>query len=151
MYARTSKSTSTRIITSIITSILGNGELRIRGSPAIDGAPAIVRAVFSRRKSEQNPKPDVVIYLNSFIILSECVCHVQVAVVTGGSRGIGLMCAKALIENGARVWIVSRKAPVVDAVCAALNGLPTATGTAVPCAGTQPNISLSAPAEIKRA
>lgn len=60
---------------------------------------------------------------------------VQVAVVTGGSRGIGLMCAKALIENGARVWIVSRKAPVVEAVCAALNDLPNAKGTAVPCPG----------------
>ena len=61
--------------------------------------------------------------------------HVQVAMVTGGSRGIGLMCAKALIENGARVWVVSRKAHVVEAVSKALNELPTATGTAVPCPG----------------
>jgi NAD(P)-dependent dehydrogenase (short-subunit alcohol dehydrogenase family) len=33
----------------------------------------------------------------------------KVAVVTGGSRGIGEMIARALIENGARVIITSRK------------------------------------------
>jgi len=38
----------------------------------------------------------------------------KVAVVTGGSRGIGLMIAEGLVRNGARVYISSRKADVCD-------------------------------------
>lgn len=34
----------------------------------------------------------------------------KVAVVTGGSRGIGAMIARAYVENGARVYITARKA-----------------------------------------
>ena len=34
----------------------------------------------------------------------------KTAVVTGGSRGIGLMIARGLLEAGARVYISSRKA-----------------------------------------
>src|SRR5258707_12522835 len=34
----------------------------------------------------------------------------KTAVVTGGTRGIGLMIARGLLEAGARVWISSRKA-----------------------------------------
>ena len=45
------------------------------------------------------------------------------AQVTGGSRGIGLMIAKALVQNGARVYISSRKADVCDAVAAQLNAI----------------------------
>ena len=48
-----------------------------------------------------------------------CCC----AQVTGGSRGIGLMIAKALVQNGARVYISSRKADVCDAVAAQLNAI----------------------------
>ena len=40
----------------------------------------------------------------------------KTAVVTGGSRGIGLMIARGLLEAGARVYISSRKA---DACAAA--------------------------------
>lgn len=47
----------------------------------------------------------------------------KVAVVTGGSRGIGLMIAKGLVQNGAKVYVVSRKQQVCDEVAAALNNL----------------------------
>ena len=39
----------------------------------------------------------------------------KVAVVTGGSRGIGLMIARGLVEGGAQVVISSRKAEACDA------------------------------------
>lgn len=45
----------------------------------------------------------------------------KVAVVTGGSRGIGLMIARGFVENGARVYISSRKADVCDQVAAELS------------------------------
>jgi NAD(P)-dependent dehydrogenase (short-subunit alcohol dehydrogenase family) len=54
----------------------------------------------------------------------------KTALVTGGSRGIGLMIARALVEAGARVYISSRKAEVCDAVAAELSELPGA-GTCV--------------------
>ena len=40
----------------------------------------------------------------------------KVAVVTGGSRGIGLMIARGFVEAGAKTYISSRKADVCDAV-----------------------------------
>src|SRR5437879_7197176 len=45
----------------------------------------------------------------------------KIAVVTGGSRGIGLMIARGLVEAGARVYISSRKAGVCDEVAAGLS------------------------------
>eukprot|EP00732_Lithocolla_globosa_P006103 Lithocolla_globosa_v1_NODE_6844_length_1028_cov_17.869476.p1 type:complete len:287 gc:universal NODE_6844_length_1028_cov_17.869476:956-96(-) len=50
----------------------------------------------------------------------------KVCIVTGGSRGIGLMMAKTFVENGAKAYIVSRKKKACDEVADALNrlGLP---------------------------
>ncbi|CAN5477604.1 SDR family oxidoreductase [soil metagenome] len=45
----------------------------------------------------------------------------KVAVVTGGSRGIGLMIAEGLVRAGATVYISSRKAAVCDEVAAQLS------------------------------
>jgi NAD(P)-dependent dehydrogenase (short-subunit alcohol dehydrogenase family) len=44
----------------------------------------------------------------------------KVAVVTGGSSGIGLMIAQAYVEAGVRVYVSSRKKDVCDAVAAEL-------------------------------
>ncbi len=45
----------------------------------------------------------------------------KVALVSGGSRGIGLMIAQGLVHNGARVYVSSRKAPVCEKVAAELS------------------------------
>jgi NAD(P)-dependent dehydrogenase (short-subunit alcohol dehydrogenase family) len=44
----------------------------------------------------------------------------KTALVTGGSRGIGLMIARGFVEAGAKVYISSRKADVCEAVAAEL-------------------------------
>ena len=44
----------------------------------------------------------------------------KVAVVTGGTRGIGLMMARGLLQAGARVYLSSRKAAAGDAAVAEL-------------------------------
>jgi NAD(P)-dependent dehydrogenase (short-subunit alcohol dehydrogenase family) len=45
----------------------------------------------------------------------------KTALVTGGSRGIGLMIARGFVDAGARVYISSRKADVCDEVAAELS------------------------------
>jgi NAD(P)-dependent dehydrogenase (short-subunit alcohol dehydrogenase family) len=45
----------------------------------------------------------------------------KVAIVTGGSRGIGYMIAEGLVSNGVRTYITSRKAPECDAAAAELS------------------------------
>jgi NAD(P)-dependent dehydrogenase (short-subunit alcohol dehydrogenase family) len=45
----------------------------------------------------------------------------KVALVTGGSRGIGLMIARGYVEAGAKVYITSRKREVCDAVAEELS------------------------------
>jgi NAD(P)-dependent dehydrogenase (short-subunit alcohol dehydrogenase family) len=45
----------------------------------------------------------------------------KTALVTGGSRGIGLMIARGYVEAGAKVYISSRKAEVCDEVAAGLS------------------------------
>jgi NAD(P)-dependent dehydrogenase (short-subunit alcohol dehydrogenase family) len=49
----------------------------------------------------------------------------KTALVTGGSRGIGLMIAKAFVENGVKVYISSRKAEVCNAVAEELSKIGT--------------------------
>lgn len=65
----------------------------------------------------------------------------KTALVTGGSRGIGLMIARGLVEAGARVYISSRKADVCERVAAELSefgeciALPADCGTEQGCNG----------------
>jgi len=47
----------------------------------------------------------------------------KVALVTGGSRGLGEMIARAYVENGAKVYITARKAEVCDALARELSGV----------------------------
>jgi NAD(P)-dependent dehydrogenase (short-subunit alcohol dehydrogenase family) len=58
----------------------------------------------------------------------------KVALVTGGSSGIGLMIARGFVEAGARVYISSRKADVCEKVAAELS-------TIGPCEALPANLS----------
>jgi NAD(P)-dependent dehydrogenase (short-subunit alcohol dehydrogenase family) len=49
----------------------------------------------------------------------------KTALVTGGSRGIGLMIARGFVDAGAKVYISSRKADVCDEVAAELSKVGT--------------------------
>ncbi len=49
----------------------------------------------------------------------------KIALVTGGSRGIGEMIARGYVENGARTYISSRKADVCEELAAELSKLGT--------------------------
>ncbi len=51
----------------------------------------------------------------------------KIVLVTGGSRGIGLMIARGFVEGGAKVYISSRKAEVCDGVAEELS----ASGTCI--------------------
>ena len=63
----------------------------------------------------------------------------RTALVTGGSRGIGLMIARGFLAQGARVYISSRKAEVCDAVAEDLGpnclSLPMDVSTVDGCRG----------------
>lgn len=63
----------------------------------------------------------------------------RTALVTGGSRGIGLMIAKGFLAQGAKVYISSRKADVCDAVAKELGpnciSLPADVSTVAGCRG----------------
>jgi len=52
----------------------------------------------------------------------------KVALVTGGTRGIGLMMARGLVANGAKVYIASRKAEACEAAAKELSTLGTCIG-----------------------
>ncbi|KAH8883446.1 7-alpha-hydroxysteroid dehydrogenase [Thozetella sp. PMI_491] len=59
-----------------------------------------------------------------------------VAVVTGGSSGIGLMISKGLVANGAKVYIASLPSDPIDSIVAELNEFGRETGGVafgVPC------------------
>jgi NAD(P)-dependent dehydrogenase (short-subunit alcohol dehydrogenase family) len=58
----------------------------------------------------------------------------KTALVTGGSRGIGLMIARGYVEAGAKVYISSRKADVCEKVAAELS-------TIGPCEALPANLS----------
>jgi short-subunit dehydrogenase len=45
----------------------------------------------------------------------------KTALITGGSRGIGEMIARAYVENGAKVYITARKADACDALAKELS------------------------------
>jgi NAD(P)-dependent dehydrogenase (short-subunit alcohol dehydrogenase family) len=65
----------------------------------------------------------------------------KTVLVTGGSRGIGLMIAQGFVEAGAKVVISSRKASVCDQVAAELSEVGTCTSLPA---------DLSDPAEVVR-
>ena len=63
----------------------------------------------------------------------------KVALVTGGSRGIGRMIARGFVEAGARVYVASRKAEACEETAAELSkvgtcvGIPADLGTQAGC------------------
>ena len=67
----------------------------------------------------------------------------KVALVTGGSRGIGLMIARGFVEAGARVYISSRKAEVCDRVAAELSEVGECTSLPADLATEQECVDLA--------
>ena len=73
----------------------------------------------------------------------------KVVIVTGGSKGIGLACARAFLAEGGRVAIVSRSPANLDA---ALRDLAAPAGVliAVPCDLTEKTTAKAMAAEVER-
>ena len=71
----------------------------------------------------------------------------KVVIVTGGSKGIGLACARAFLAEGGRVAIVSRSPANLDA---ALRDLAAPAGLliAVPCDLTEKTAAKAMAAEV---
>ena len=65
----------------------------------------------------------------------------RTALVTGGSRGIGRMIAAGFMQQGAKVYISSRKAAACDSTVAELNAL---YPNAVPCVALPADVSSAA-------
>ncbi|KAJ3243567.1 hypothetical protein HDU78_000327 [Chytriomyces hyalinus] len=65
----------------------------------------------------------------------------KVAVVTGGGTGIGKMIATALAQNGARVYIASRKLKVVSAAAADINANPQTVASGGSCIALQADLT----------
>jgi NAD(P)-dependent dehydrogenase (short-subunit alcohol dehydrogenase family) len=76
----------------------------------------------------------------------------KVALVTGGSRGIGLMIARGYVEAGAKVYISSRKAEVCEQVARELSArgtcvaLPADCSTEAGCRGLAEALAAREPA-----
>ena len=73
----------------------------------------------------------------------------KAALVTGGSRGIGLMIARGFVEAGARVYVSSRKKDVCDEVAAELSKVGTCVSLPADLATEDACIALAA--EVSRA
>ena len=73
----------------------------------------------------------------------------KVALVTGGTRGIGLMIARGFVENGAKVYVASRKAEECDKVAGELSAYGECHGIAADL-GTQAGAQALAAAIGKR-
>jgi NAD(P)-dependent dehydrogenase (short-subunit alcohol dehydrogenase family) len=73
----------------------------------------------------------------------------KVALVTGGSRGIGLMIARGYVEAGAKVYISARKREACDQVAAELSEVGTCISIPADC-GTQAGCEALAGAVAER-
>jgi NAD(P)-dependent dehydrogenase (short-subunit alcohol dehydrogenase family) len=73
----------------------------------------------------------------------------KVALVTGGSRGIGLMIARGYVEAGAKVYISARNRDVCDAAAAELSQVGTCISIPADC-GTQAGCEALARAVAER-
>jgi NAD(P)-dependent dehydrogenase (short-subunit alcohol dehydrogenase family) len=68
----------------------------------------------------------------------------KTAVVTGGSRGVGLMIARGLVEAGADVVIASRKAEPLEAAAAELSRVGSCTAVAADLSSQEGAVALAA-------